>query len=95
MNSEIRKTILVNATPDMVFKALTDEKELLQWFPNQGAKMEARAGGTIELKMQRPDTGENHIIWGRIIEILPESRLVIFHRKACGALRKEGEVMCT
>jgi uncharacterized protein YndB with AHSA1/START domain len=34
MNSEIRKTILVIARPDTVFKALTDEKELLQWFPN-------------------------------------------------------------
>jgi uncharacterized protein YndB with AHSA1/START domain len=37
--------------------------------------MEARAGGTIELKMQRPDTGENRIIWGRIIEILAGKKL--------------------
>jgi len=34
MSNEIRKTIVIDAPPHVVFKALTDEKELTQWFPS-------------------------------------------------------------
>jgi uncharacterized protein YndB with AHSA1/START domain len=74
MTEEIRKTIVVDAPPAAVFKALTDEKELVQWFPNQGAMLEARVGGAVEFKFLRPD-GEKHTMHGRILEIIPGKKL--------------------
>lgn len=46
---EIRKTIVVDAPPRVVFRALTDEKELIKWMP-QEARMEARVGGEYEFR---------------------------------------------
>lgn len=74
MTEEIRKTIVVDASPAAVFKALTDEKELAQWFPNQGATLEARVGGAVEFKFLRPD-GAKHTMQGRILEITPGKKL--------------------
>jgi uncharacterized protein YndB with AHSA1/START domain len=74
MTEEIRKTIVVEASPSVVFKALTDEKELTQWFSNQGAVLEARVGGAVEFKFLRPD-GEKHTMQGRILEIIPGKKL--------------------
>jgi len=74
MTEEIRKTIVIDASPAAVFRALTDEKELLQWFPNQGAVLEARIGGAVEFKFLRPD-GAKHMMRGRILEIVPGIKL--------------------
>jgi len=30
----IRKIVVIDAPPDMVFKAISDEKELIEWFPD-------------------------------------------------------------
>jgi uncharacterized protein YndB with AHSA1/START domain len=74
MTEEIRKTIVIDASPAVVFKALTDEKELTQWFPNQGAILEARVGGSVEFRFLRPD-GAKHTMRGRILEITPGKKL--------------------
>jgi uncharacterized protein YndB with AHSA1/START domain len=74
VTEEIRKTIVVDALPAVVFKALTDEKELAQWFPNQGAILEARVGGAVEFKFLRPD-GAEQTMQGRIVEIIPGIKL--------------------
>ncbi len=74
MTEEIKKTIVIDASPAVVFKALTDEKELTQWFPNQGAIMEARVGGSVEFKFLRPD-GAKHTMRGKILEITPGKKL--------------------
>ena len=74
MSNEIRKTIVIAAPPQVVFRALTDEKELTNWFPNQGAVLEARVGGMLEFRFLRPD-GEKHAFRGRILEIIPEKKL--------------------
>ena len=39
--TEIKKTIIIEAPPSAIFRALTDEKALTAWFPNQ-ARLEAR-----------------------------------------------------
>ena len=49
MTSEIKKVVVVDAPPAVVFRALTDEKELVQWMPRE-AKMDARVGGRYEFK---------------------------------------------
>jgi uncharacterized protein YndB with AHSA1/START domain len=41
MTETITKTIVIDALPDVVFRALKDEQELTQWFPNQ-AILQAR-----------------------------------------------------
>ena len=40
---EIRKTIVIDASPEVVFKAITEPEELTQWFPDQ-AILESRVG---------------------------------------------------
>ena len=73
-NNEIRKTIVIDAAPQVVFRALTDEEELTQWFPNQGAVLDARPGGALEFRFLRPD-GEKHAFKGKILEIIPDKKL--------------------
>ena len=71
--TEIKKIITVEAAPSAVFKALTDEKEMTQWFPSQ-AKMEARVGGTVEFQFVRPG-GQSHMLYGRVLEFVPGEKL--------------------
>lgn len=73
LGEEIRKTIVIDARPEAVFRALTDERELAQWFPNQ-ALLEARVGGAMEFRFQRPD-GERHTMQGKVMELIPYKRL--------------------
>ena len=74
MGKEIRKTVMINAPSDAVFRALTDDKELVQWFPNQGATLDVRVGGKLEFRFLRPD-GEKHAFHGKILEIIPGKKL--------------------
>ncbi len=71
---EIRKTIIVDAPPEVVFRALTDEKELVQWMPRE-AKMDAKVGGEYEFKYRWGDRGLDAILRGRILELDPNKRL--------------------
>jgi len=71
---EIRKTIVVDAPPEIVFKALTDEKELVQWMP-QEAKMDARVGGEYEFKYHWGDRKLDTVLHGKILELQPNRRL--------------------
>ena len=50
---EIRKTIMVDTPPEVVFKALTDEKELVRWM-SQEATMDPRLGGEMNSSTTRP-----------------------------------------
>ena len=34
-NLEIKKTIIIDASSEVVFKAITEPEELTQWFPDQ------------------------------------------------------------
>lgn len=54
-NLEIKKIIEVNAPVEIVFKALTDIDELIQWWPDKGT-FEPRVGG----KMHFEFIGNNH-----------------------------------
>jgi uncharacterized protein YndB with AHSA1/START domain len=41
---EIRKSIVIEASTEVVFKAITDPEELTNWFPDQ-AILESKVGG--------------------------------------------------
>ena len=65
MTREIRKSMEISAPADVVFKALTDENEIVQWFAYAGAKFDARNGGEVEIKT-RKETGEIFTARGRV-----------------------------
>jgi len=71
---EIRKNVIVDAPAEIVFKALTDEKELVQWMP-QEAKIDARVGGELEFKYHWGDRGLDTVLRGKILELEPNRRL--------------------
>jgi uncharacterized protein YndB with AHSA1/START domain len=74
MANEIKKTVIVDAPPAAVFRALTDEKELVQWFPQQ-AKMDARVGGRYEFKYSWAERNLQAAATGEILELVPDKRL--------------------
>lgn len=71
---EIKKTVVIEAPPAVVFNALTDEKELVHWMPKE-AKMDARVGGEYEFKYHWADRGLDTVLRGRILELEPERKL--------------------
>jgi len=71
---EIRKSIVIDAPPETVFRALIDEKELVQWMPRQ-AKFDARIGGEYEFKYQWADRGLDTVLRGKVLELETNKRL--------------------
>jgi activator of Hsp90 ATPase-like protein len=45
-NLEIKKTIIIDASSEVVFKAITEPEELTQWFPDQ-AILVPKIGGKV------------------------------------------------
>ena len=72
---EIKKTIIVNASPDVVFRALTDDAELTHWFSNERTVLEPQVGGAWMLKNCRSDIGNIHTMRGKVFEIIQDKKL--------------------
>jgi uncharacterized protein YndB with AHSA1/START domain len=72
---EIRKSIIINASPEVVFRALTDETELTHWFSNEKAVLESQVGGAWMLKNCRSYTGEIHTLRGKVLEIVQDKKV--------------------
>jgi uncharacterized protein YndB with AHSA1/START domain len=53
--TEIRKNIIIDATPEVVFRAITDPNELTHWFPDQ-AFLEPRVGGKMKFSFFKTDS---------------------------------------
>lgn len=78
-NLEIRKTIIIDASIDTVFKAITDQEELTQWFPDQ-AVLEPRVSGRViftTIKNLHPEwkLDGDYVMEGSIKEFLPNRKL--------------------
>jgi uncharacterized protein YndB with AHSA1/START domain len=71
---ELRKSVTIDAPPEVVFRALTDEKELVQWMP-QEAKMDAWVGGRYEFKYHWAERGIDSQVSGEIVELIPGKKL--------------------
>src|SRR5207247_1395353 len=71
---EVRKTIVVDAPPKVVFKALTNEKELVRWMP-QEARIDPRRNGEYEFKYHWAEKGLHSVATGKILELIPDKRL--------------------
>jgi uncharacterized protein YndB with AHSA1/START domain len=72
---EIRKSVIINASPEIVFRALTDETELTHWFSNEKAVLESQVGGAWMLKNCRSYTGEIHTMRGKVLEIIQDKKV--------------------
>lgn len=57
MSREIVKEVFVNAAPEVVWQALTDARELTQWFPVD-ARVEPGVGGSIWISWGEGASGE-------------------------------------
>jgi uncharacterized protein YndB with AHSA1/START domain len=76
---EIRKTIVIDASPEVVFKAITEPEELTQWFPDQ-AILVPKVGGKVRfvtLKEIHPEwkLDRDYISEGTIKEFVPNKKL--------------------
>lgn len=77
-NEEIKKIIIIDASPEIVFKAITDPKELTNWFPDQ-AILEPKVGGKIKFSFYK-DSKNTHrnmdyFPEGTIIEFIPDKKI--------------------
>lgn len=76
---QLRKTIEIEAPAHAVFSALTDSKELTQWWPDIGT-FEPRVGGKFHftfLAERHKEMGDkDHRLDGEVLEIVPNKRLV-------------------
>lgn len=76
-NMEIRKIIEIDAPVHVVFRALTDQNDLTQWFPDSGT-FEPRVGGKMHFTFRagRHEMDVDHHLSGEVIEIVPNKKLV-------------------
>ena len=79
---EIKKSIVINASPEVIFKAITDPNELTNWFPDQ-AILEPKVGGKMKFgfyknsKRGNQDHGrdKDYFHEGTIIEFIPNKKI--------------------
>ena len=75
---EIKKSIVIDASPEVVFNAITNPEELTQWFPDQ-AILEPKVGGKIKFSFYKEEDREHRSFdffpEGTIIEFIPNKRI--------------------
>lgn len=76
-DTEIRKTIEVDAPPEVVFRALSIQEEITQWFPDQ-AVLEPRVGGKVRFsffsKGKKP-VDRDFFPEGEVTEFVPNKKI--------------------
>ena len=74
----IEKNIVIDASPEVVFKAITDQEELTNWFPDQ-AILEAKLGGRVKFSFYKDKEHEyrefDFFPEGTIIEFIPNKKV--------------------
>ena len=76
---EIRKSIVIDASPEVVFKAITDPNELTKWFPDQ-VILEPRVGGKVRFSFLKETRlleklDMNYFMEGTIKELVAYKKL--------------------
>lgn len=73
--NEVKKTIEIDASPEVVFKALTNIEDLTQWFPDKGI-FEPRVGGKMRFTFYAsPRMDKDHLLEGKIVEFVQNKKL--------------------
>jgi len=79
--NEIKQVIEIDASPEVVFSAISDAQELIQWFPD-AAILEPKVGGQFKLsflkdsKNSRMKLDRDFINEGKVLEIILNKKLV-------------------
>jgi len=76
-NVEIRKSIVIEASPEVIFKAITEPNELTKWFPDQ-AILELKVGGKMKLSFFKTDSEYRQMDYfpeGNINEIVQDRKI--------------------
>ena len=79
--NEIKQVIEIDASPEVVFSAISDAQELIQWFPD-AAILEPKVGGQFKLsflkdsKNSRMKLDMDFINEGKVLEIIQNKKLV-------------------
>jgi uncharacterized protein YndB with AHSA1/START domain len=74
---EIKKSIVINASPEVVFRALTDPKELTNWFPDS-AVFNGRIDGQVRFsfyKERSKDLDRDYSPEGIVKEFIPNKKV--------------------
>ena len=74
---EIKKSITIDASPEVVFKAITDPQELTHWFQDQAIQNSRSRENTIEFLQtgKREHRSFDFFPEGTIIEFIPHKRI--------------------
>src|SRR5436190_18993493 len=74
----MEKNIVIDASPEVVFKAITDQEELTNWFPDQ-AILEAKLGGKVKFSFHKDKEREyrefDFFPEGTIVEFIPNKKV--------------------
>ena len=74
----IEKTLVIDASQEVVFKAITDPNELTNWFPDQ-VILEAKVGGKVKFSFYKDKEREHREFdffpEGNIIEFIPNKKV--------------------
>lgn len=76
-NLEIKKIIEIDASPEIVFNALSDPEEITQWFPDQ-AILEPKVGGRMKFTFFAKDVkplDRDFFPQGEIVEFILNKKL--------------------
>jgi len=77
---EIRKTIVIDASVEIVFKTITDPQELTKWFPDQAA-LEPKIGGKMKFSFYKEKSTDEHAReidynpQGTVKELIPDKKV--------------------
>jgi uncharacterized protein YndB with AHSA1/START domain len=69
---DIEKNIVIDASPEVVFRAITDQVELTNWFPDQ-AILEPKLGGKVKFSFYKDKEREH-----REFDFFPEGTIIEF-----------------
>jgi uncharacterized protein YndB with AHSA1/START domain len=70
----IELTRTIDASPSIVFRALTDAGELVRWWPSS-AESNARTGGGFSYRFEFDDASRNHTYAGTYHDVIPNERI--------------------
>jgi uncharacterized protein YndB with AHSA1/START domain len=74
---EIKKSIIIDASPEVVFNAITDPNELTRWFTDQ-AILDPKVGGKMKFSFFKTDSEYRQMDYfpeGTITEFIPNKKL--------------------
>jgi uncharacterized protein YndB with AHSA1/START domain len=88
-NPDVVVEKFINASPERIWKALTDGSEIEKWFFTS-AETDPRPGGSYKMKWEsKKDNLHNHNRWGNYLKFVPNKELQ-FEWRGLGKENKSG-----